>query len=25
VRRLYMVFQDRHWTARPWTVLEEDV
>lgn len=25
VRRIYMVFQDRNWTARPWTILEEDV
>ena len=25
VRRIYVVFQDRNWTARPWTILEEDV
>ena len=25
VRRIYMVFQDRNWTARPWTILEEDI
>jgi hypothetical protein len=25
VRRIYLVFQDRNWTARPWTILEEDL
>ena len=25
VRRIYMVFQDRNWTARPWTILEESI
>jgi hypothetical protein len=25
LRRIYMVFQDRNWTARPWTILEEVV
>lgn len=25
VRRIYMVFQDRNWTARPWTILREEI
>jgi hypothetical protein len=25
VRRVYMVFQDRNWTARPWTILREEI
>lgn len=25
VRRIYMVFQDRNWTARPWQILDEEI
>lgn len=25
MRRIYVVFQDRNWTARPWQILEQDV
>jgi len=25
LRRVYLVFQDRNWTARPWRILEEDI
>lgn len=25
VRRIYVVFQDRNWTARPWQIEEEDI
>lgn len=25
LRRIYVAFQDRNWTARPWRILEEDI
>ena len=25
LRRVYVAFQDRNWTARPWRILSEDI